>query len=366
MKNVKSNSSKKSAGGKARGQRPQTNRPAPYRKLGPSQPRQPGLRSVSAAAAYAKGQRSSEPRISGNYRKTNICHRELLASISGTSTFTVASTIALNPGLSSSFPWLSTQAIGWEQYRFNKLKFCYYSRTGTSTPGSVILVPDYDAADVAPTSEQISSAYRDAVEEVPWVEEFSCTLDPSALHPNGPRKFVRIGNLAANLDIKTYDGGNFFVCTNDGTAVNWGKLWVEYDVDLFIPQLPPTGGATSESAKIVGNGSVSKTAMFGATPTITGTLQVTGLNAVLTFQTTGQFLVTLDMTGTVFVAQSTVSASTAAVVNLLALGNAAGTEQVEQYTVNVTSVGQTFSAVQNSTTLTAVNCRIGSYQTILG
>lgn len=57
----------------------------------------------------------------------------------------------------------------------------------------------------------------------------------------GNRKYVRTTALAANLDVKTYDAGNFFVCTTDGTAVNWGKLWVEYDVDLYVPQLPPQG-----------------------------------------------------------------------------------------------------------------------------
>lgn len=125
----------------------------------------------------------------------------------GTSGFTVANTFALNPGLSTTFPWLSTQAVGWEQYKFNKLKFCYYTRTGTSTPGSILMVPDYDAADAAPTTEQIASAYRDVVEEVPWIEEFSCTLDPRAMLEPGNRKYIRTASLAANLDVKTYDAG---------------------------------------------------------------------------------------------------------------------------------------------------------------
>jgi len=253
---------------------------------------------TSVAAAYSVGLRSSEPRISGNYQKTNIKHRELISSVLGSVSFTVQSSFSINPGLSATFPWLSTQAQGWEQYRFNKLKFCYYTRTGSTTPGSVILVPDYDAADAAPSSEQIASAYRDVVEEVPWVEEFTCTLDPQAMFPNGPKKFIRVGALASNLDVKTYDAANFYVCTIDGTAINWGKIWVEYDIDFFVPQLPPSGALSSVAfGKVVANGSISNTAIFGATPTVTGGV-VTAVTNTLTFVLSGTFLVYVTCTGT--------------------------------------------------------------------
>jgi hypothetical protein len=52
--------------------------------------------------------------------------------------------------------------------------------------------------------------------------------------------------LAPNLDIKTYDGGNYWI-TGDAygptPTVKYlvGKLFVEYDVEFFTPQLPPTG-----------------------------------------------------------------------------------------------------------------------------
>lgn len=200
---------------------------------------------TAAAKAYALGQRSVEPRVSGSYRSTRIVHRELVATVYGSTTFNVNLAIALNPGLSTSFPWLSTQAVGWEQYKFHKLKFCYYTRCSTATSGSVMLVPDYDAADPAPISEQVASAYRDTAEEVPWVEHFACTLDPSAMYGIMGRKYVRTAGLGQDLDIKTYDSGNMFVCTTDGAVTTgWGKLWVEYDVELYVPQLPPTGLVT--------------------------------------------------------------------------------------------------------------------------
>lgn len=328
-----------------------------------------GQRSVSAAAAYSRGQRTVEPLVKGSYGHTNIKHRELIASVAGSSAFTVAFAFALNPGLASSFPWLSVQAQGWEQYKFNKLKFCYYTRTGTATPGSVLLVPDYDAADTAPASEQIASAYRDVVEEVPWIEEFSCSLDPVAMAEPGNRKYVRTGTLAPNLDIKTYDAGTLFLCTTDGTAVNWGKLWVEYDVDLYVPQLPSGGANLTTSSKVVGSGSVSKAAIFGSNASITGGLTLTAAANTLVFGSPGQYLVSYQVAGTAITGtQPTVSASTATVA-LLNLDGAFPTATTASGSLLVTaSVNQTlvfdFSAV--STTITASTLRVAPYLASLG
>lgn len=198
----------------------------------------------SGAVSYAKGFGQSNPiieRVPGS-DSVRIRKRELVASIatpgSGYASFAIAQTLALNPGIPAAFPWLSTQAAGWEQYRFHKLRFDYYTRTATSTVGSIMLVPDYDASDPAPNSEQQAMDYKDAVEEAPWIVEFCCNLTPSALHPSG-KKFIRQGAVA-NTDIKTYDAGTFYVCTTDATvgSQNWGKLFVEYDVELSVSQLP--------------------------------------------------------------------------------------------------------------------------------
>jgi hypothetical protein len=270
-----------------------TGRPGVYH------PPQPFLAAEEAASAYAIGLRSGEPTISGSFRSTRIRHRELVASVSGSSTFTVSSTLALNPGLAATFPWLSTQALGWEQYRFHALKFCEYTRCATSTAGSLMLVPDYDAADAAPSTETIASAYRDVVEDVPWVPLISCPLDPRAMCGPGQRKFIRTGALAANLDVKTYDSGTMFVCTTDGSATNWGKLWVEYDVEFFVPQLS-AAGSPPNSVSITSGGVVSNTAIFGTTPTVNadGAAPVTQSGMTLTFPAIGDYFLAITVTGT--------------------------------------------------------------------
>lgn len=118
------------------------------------------MRQQSAAAAYATGQSTGKAAISRmSVDSCRIRHRELVASITGSAAFTVASNFSINPGLPASFPWLSVEAQGWEKYRFESLKLCYYTRTGTNVPGSLLLAADYDAADAAPATEQIASAY---------------------------------------------------------------------------------------------------------------------------------------------------------------------------------------------------------------
>jgi len=257
-------------------------------------------KTMSGAAAYAVGIRQREPMIKGNYRSTRIQHKELIASIVGTTAFSIlpANTFALNPGLATSFPWLSTQAAGWEQYKFHKLKFCFLTRTSTATPGSCMLIPDYDAADSAPLTEQIASAYRDVVEEAPWIPEFCLSLDPKSMMEPGNRKFIRTGPLASNLDVKTYDSGVVYIATTDGTAVNWGKLWVEYDVEFFIPQLPPAGSVVAQTQVSTG-ASVNVSAIFGTSPVyLYGAQNLFSVSAnTLVFNLPGDYLVVFDNIG---------------------------------------------------------------------
>jgi len=193
-----------------------------------------------APASIASQQRPYAPRIfnrtqSGGMR---IVHKELVGSVSGTSAFTVQNALALNPGVAATFPWLSSQANYWEQYKFNRLRFEYVTRCASTQVGSVIMAPDYDAADSNPTSESNMSTYQDSAEDAPW-KNIICDLNPKSMHPDGPKKFIRTGNVSG--DVKTYDVGLLFLATTDcGGTPPLGKLWVEYDVELFVPQTSPS------------------------------------------------------------------------------------------------------------------------------
>jgi hypothetical protein len=308
---------------------------------------------TSAAAAYATGQSSGVAQIYRNsVDSCRIRHRELLASITGSTAFAVPFTFALNPGIAATAPWLALEAQGWEKYEFNSLKLCYYTRTGSSIPGSVILAPDYDAADAAPVSEQIASAYYGTEEDAPW-KDIKLNFDKEELKG---KRYVRTSALGPNLDIKTYDVGNAFVCTTDGTAVNWGKVWLEYDITLFNPQLPPGGAAGSGTLQGAG-GSFTAATPFGAVPISLGSYALaaaaTNVISMSGLPVGGEIAINIVVGGTVFTQNLTPTALTGITLKTqLSSAISASTSVVQYsatYTVNTPSATITVGNLASTT-----------------
>lgn len=169
---------------------------------------------------------------------TTIAHRSFLSPVGNESAYTVNS-YAVNPGLSQTFPWLHRVARRYEEYRFKRLRFSYRSVTATSTPGVIMLSFDYDAADATPTSKQSQAQTIPNAESNVWTN-----ID--LVVPTGtiPWKYVRAGILSSNLDIKTYDAGQFLISSLYGTGAIGGELYVEYEVELRKPTEGPIGGCT--------------------------------------------------------------------------------------------------------------------------
>lgn len=222
-------------------------------------------RQASVAAAYASPNIGSAPRVKSTRDTCNIQHRELISGITGASNFALPVALAVNPGLKEMFPWLSIMAQGWEEYRFRSLRLVYKTRTGSTTPGSLMMAPDYDSSDANPASEQIMSTFAQCIEDVPW-KDITCVFKPSNLNSPGKRHFVRNGPLSANQDVKLYDVAKFFLAVMDGTATPWGKLWVEYDIDFYIPQLPSQGAVSNLGGKINGGGTLTPANPLGTVP----------------------------------------------------------------------------------------------------
>jgi hypothetical protein len=157
-----------------------------------------------------------------------------VASVNGSVNFDSSQKFVIQPGLAASFPWLSVEAKQWQQYRFHRLCFRYVTRTSTSEKGSVILSPDYNPNETPPVTEQEASNTQDAVEDVVW-RNLECKLDTSSMFPIGPRKQIRSVNVAGDKSV--YDGGRLFICVvGEDSSDGIGKLWVDYDVEFFVPQ----------------------------------------------------------------------------------------------------------------------------------
>lgn len=217
--------------------------------------------SVRKAAPVAYSRRvvtsPSGPSITRSSAGCRIKHREYVAPIVAktvsvapfTDGFEVASW-PVNPGLASLFPWLSPVANQYELYRFHALKFHYVGRVGSTTGGVLRMAFDHDAMDDDPSTRDVMMSYAGASSDVLWKEQ-TLQIPASRLDlgmPNG--RYTRMG-VHAISDLKTYDCGKLLIAVT-GTAVaqELGELYVEYDVELMVPQRR----ATTLSGVIVGGG----------------------------------------------------------------------------------------------------------------
>lgn len=265
---------------------------------------------VSLPAAMGQIYRVGMPKFSGvagSDGRMRVTHREYLCDVALRDVLTVR-TFALNPGLSTSFPWLSKLAERFESYLFRSLRVVYVPTVGTSARGSVVMAVDYDAADSAPTDKVSLLSYHGAVKTQVWSPAVMACDRPD-LQKFGVQRYIRYGT-APSPDIHAYDVGNLFVASY-GADVSYdktdaGEIYLEYTVDLITPQMSSSSDAFEESALIVPGGTVSLSRPFGTTPTIKGGLPLTlpepeaGYEDYqpLAFSVPGQYLVSLTALGT--------------------------------------------------------------------
>jgi hypothetical protein len=275
---------------------------------------------------------------------TRVRHREYIADVAGVVAFGTQ-TFAVNPGLAATFPWLSTLANRYESYKFHKLHFIYETTKSASTDGSVQGLIDFDAADAAPTTKALFMGHANAVRSAVW-QEFVFDARARDLHKFAAERYVRSAAPAANLDIKTYDIGNFFVgvagCA-DTSAI--GELYVEYDVEFTTPQLSPAVAiATAEPLTqfVIQAGNRTNADVLGDAPVSYGASYCTASLNTVTFSVAGDYLVEL-----VVISGCAITGNTGSTATLTYGLRTSGSAQLGVITA---SVGQTvvFSGVTNS------------------
>jgi len=272
--------------------------------------------------------------------------KEYIGDIPGSVAF-AATKFSVNPGLSQTYPWGSGIAPSFEEYESMLVAFHYEPEQSSSATGTVILVFDYDAADPTPTDKATALTYSDNVRSAPWVP---CTLvlKVSDLRKRG-RLFTRTGAVA-NTDIKTYDLGNVYVCTQGQANSNTvGEFWISYHHPLHTPQ--KSLSIFSQNATIV-TSAISKATYFTG-GTIAGSLPVTATGMTVTFPIPGQWILVLGLAGT-GLAQPSVGAGTSTAVVTLGFNGAAGTTGTAVFSVQTFASGQTLIITDGgSTTVTS-------------
>ena len=173
----------------------------------------------------------------------------------------------MNPGNAITFPWLSSIALRYESYRFNALRFCYETSCGSSTSGTVMLIPDFDPDDPAPVSKKSAMSARGAMRAQPWLSFKTSFLKEDL---NKRKTYYVRGDNEFQQELRSADTGNLFVglfgLPAGTTAI--GELWVEYDVQLMTPQ---TGQTDSDGEVSFG---------FPQTPTATNVFGTTNVEIV--------------------------------------------------------------------------------------
>lgn len=201
-----------------------------------------------------------------------IRHKEYLGDIFSSSTakaFTIRA-FPLNPGLSTSFPWLSSTANNFTEYTIKGLIYHFKSNSGDAftsadaSTGSVMMCTQYRSSQAAPANKQeVLQQYwsQSAAPQQDFVHAVECDPkeNPLSVH------YVRSGTQPANEDLMFYDLGTTYIASVglQGTSVNMGELWVTYEIELKKPQLRDLRSPASEYYHAFGDATgVSNTAWF--------------------------------------------------------------------------------------------------------
>lgn len=325
--------------------------------------RNPGSK-LSAPVSVGNIVRKSAPSLSGSAGNSfRVSNREFVRDIPGSVAFSVIS-YSINPGLPDFFSWASQVAFDYDEYVIEDLQIHFDTVKSTSTSGTVMMVIDYDAADAAPLNKHALLSYQGAVRSPVWSP---CYVqgDKSMLKARGPLR-LRHGTLAANLDVKTYDLGNLLIATEgcaDGTTI--GELYVSYSIRFLRPQSPIASVMNALSFSGNFSAGVALATPFGTGPTNGGTggLLCSFSGATLTFNRTGQFLVSHKVTGTVLTGVNPTITGTATSTLYNPLVNGAATAGWYLLKVRISAIGQTviydYTAV--ATTITAGTVFISAF-----
>lgn len=173
-----------------------------------------------------------------------ISKREYIKDIQMTPNFT-NDYFPLNPTDATTFPWLSTVARNFEQFKFLGVSFGFrslaanaLSGAGTPAMGSITLLTQYDVFDYPPIDKAQANNALYAT---------SCKPSESMLHPiecdpeqtpNNPL-YTGVNEALTNRDLRLNYLGITTVCTQGGPTADYlcGELWVTYDIMLYKPMV---------------------------------------------------------------------------------------------------------------------------------
>jgi len=186
-----------------------------------------------------------------------ITHKEIIGIINSTTSFNV-SAYEINPGINTSFPWVSGIAKNFQQYDINGLCFTFkptcsdaISSATISAMGSITMSNDQNVYGSAPTStismlqSQFAVSGKPSTEILMPIEEDKRNGGKMTNH-----LLIRTGAVPTGATRQFYDDCVVYIAT-DGNGVagtQLGQLFVSYDITFYNP-VQLQAGSNTLSAK---------------------------------------------------------------------------------------------------------------------
>lgn len=152
----------------------------------------------------------------------------------------------LNPGLETTFPWLSQLAQNFEEYELEQCIFSFRSTlqevsSANGQVGTIVMATQYnpDTPDFRDKNEMMMYSHANSAKATDDIMH-GVECDDAKLSGT-EEKYIRAGPLDTGSQLKDYDHGKFTVSVNNTPEAfndqSIGELWVSYTVCLRKPKL---------------------------------------------------------------------------------------------------------------------------------
>lgn len=218
-----------------------------------------------------------------------VRHKEYIGDVTSSTTFAVGNTIVLNPGLSASFPWLSTIAQQYQEYTWKGIVFEFVSTSGdvvasTNTAlGSVMMATQYRST-AATYLNKVQMLNEFFASDAKPSECFSHPIECNPKENPYNVQYVRSGAVPAGEDAKTYDIGTTYLATQGMQAgsIDIGELWVSYEVELRKPVISGLLDFAGDYANFKNTVGVAAATPFGTAGSATSSFNSIGVTITAT------------------------------------------------------------------------------------
>jgi hypothetical protein len=141
----------------------------------------------------------------------------------------------VNPGLKSSFPFLSSMAANYTDYRFAKLELIFVPRGNVTRDGNIAMSAEFNSDAKPPESRKELLIRKNAVETQVF-QTCVLTCDGSDMAKENAH-YIRLQKLSPSANMKLYDAALLYY-SYEGVPSNTllGDIFVTYTVRLITPK----------------------------------------------------------------------------------------------------------------------------------